>query len=217
MHGIEFGLSSKAGIPASSSPEGSLAYWKATSVCFWQEMWRVRVFISAPHCTIYVASTLRSSIKSTSFLFPMRALACRDRGVVEQWVRTAERLGFKALMVTVDAQRLLSTKCRSSKLHGHDQTLCGPFLRPECSIQPTGAHIAWQEATFDAQPLMHAATCLADFSFLSFCTAPGGNGLCLKLLDASRWLLGLLPAWQAKWCGQKVAQNQVCVGVWARK
>lgn len=30
----------------------------------------------------------------------------RDRGLVEQWVREAERLGYKALVITVDAPRL---------------------------------------------------------------------------------------------------------------
>jgi len=36
--------------------------------------------------------------------------ACyRDRGLVAQWVQQAEAAGYKALVITVDAQRLVGT------------------------------------------------------------------------------------------------------------
>jgi hypothetical protein len=36
----------------------------------------------------------------------------RDRALVTQWVRQAEAAGYKALVITVDAQRLVSQRAR---------------------------------------------------------------------------------------------------------
>lgn len=36
----------------------------------------------------------------------------RDRGLVTQWVRQAEAGGYKALVITVDAQRLVSQRAQ---------------------------------------------------------------------------------------------------------
>jgi len=61
-------------------------------------------------CSTHVACTdsLRPSAnaRASTHARTHARLVRRDRGVVEQWVRTAEAQGFKALCVTVDAQRL---------------------------------------------------------------------------------------------------------------
>jgi isopentenyl diphosphate isomerase/L-lactate dehydrogenase-like FMN-dependent dehydrogenase len=65
-------------------------------------------YAQVPYCFSTVATSSLEEIASTGHpnaIFQLYVI--RDRGVVEQWVRTAERLKFKALMVTVDAGRLV--------------------------------------------------------------------------------------------------------------
>jgi isopentenyl diphosphate isomerase/L-lactate dehydrogenase-like FMN-dependent dehydrogenase len=73
-----------------------------------------------------MANTTLKDVAATSchpcLLFQLYVI--RDRALVTQWVRQAEAAGYKALVITVDAQRLVSSDLR-----------IGSWLQP--------FHLAW--------------------------------------------------------------------------
>ena len=53
----------------------------------------------------------------------------KDRGLVESWVRQAEAAGYKAIMVTVDAQRLGKREADQRNRYGAARPLPSSLLK----------------------------------------------------------------------------------------